>query len=213
MKLNIFTPDFITQLIVMGASALLLWLCWVVKKVVDRYNFDKHIKKEKEAIHGFTAISNIYAAMDNIKRLEASGRVSLVSVSNGGAVPVAGSVIYGRLVDIKVPDITDYKEREYFLQKYKQFRVDGQYINMVLEAISTKKLISFKEKDLSPCFLKNVLLEENIEGVMFHHLFSDVNKWKQYMLVIEGVNLTEEEKAIVINNINFIKLNFKNSHS
>jgi hypothetical protein len=213
MKLNIFTPDFITQLIVMGASALLLWLGWVVKKVVDRYNFDKHIKKEKEAIHGFTAISNIYAAMDNIKRLEAIGRVSLVSVSNGGDVPVAGSVIYGRLVDIKVPDITDYKEREYFLQKYKQFRVDGQYINMVLEAIRTKKLISFKEKDLSPCFLKNVLLEENIEGVMFHHLFSDVNKWKQYILVIEGVNLTEEEKAIVINNINFIKLNFKNSHS
>lgn len=177
---------------------------------------DKRKAKEKEKkvrimIDGLRSIATVYTCMQNVYSLEGIDLVYLLEISNDGNIPRAGSKIFARLIEIKThPD--SKKNRNYFMQTYGEFRIDEQYINMVLEAKHTQVGVEIKRDKMPACLLKNILLSESIDYVEYYHVYSDTDKWRQYIIGIatkdKTVRHSEFTDAMIENNITQIRYNF-----
>ena len=178
---------------------------------------DKRKEKIKEAkvklmIDGLRSVATVYSCMEQIYQLEQVGLVYLLEVSNDGDMPRAGSKIFARLIEIKTNPV-EFKDKEYYMHNYEEFLIDEQYINMVLEAKQTKKAVKFITSESKPCILKTISLAEDVTYTEYFHVYSDTEKWRQYIIGIstrqKDVPDNHTTNAMIENNITQIRYNFK----
>jgi len=179
---------------------------------LDKRKAKKKEAKVKRMIDGLRSIATVYQCMEHIHQLEKVGLVYLLEVSNDGDIPKAGSKIYARLIEMKSEEQT-FKDRDYYMQRYGEFLIDEQYINMVLEAKQTQEAVKFVTEKSESCLLKTIMIAENVTYAEYYHVYSDTEKWRQYIVGIatkdKDVPDNHEVNAMILNNITQSRYNFK----
>ena len=213
MNLDIFSKDFVSQLIIMGLSAVLLWSGWIIKKGIDSYNTKKQKKQKEDYLSSLKAVANVYKSMSNINDLLEVNRVFLLEVSNGGHRPKPGGVIYAKSIEIKVDFDSPNNTRDDLLAKYEKVRVDESYIRMILQAQMTEKPYTFLVDKHDPCILKSFYLSEGVKYSEIYHIYTDPTVEKMFILSISTTKENETfknevTKAVIESEINHLIYNF-----
>ena len=182
------------------------------KTWIDKRKDKLKAKKVQKMIDGLRSIATVYQCMEHLHALESVGLVYLLEISDSGELPRAGSKIYARLIDIKV-DEKSFEDRDYHLQNYGEFLVDEDYISMVLKTKESQKKVIFETDKEEPCVLKTIMLTEKVVYTEFYHVYSDTEKWKQYIVGISSGTVPTEDNmsvaAMIDNQITQIRYNFK----
>ncbi len=213
MNLNIFSKDLVSQLIIMGLSAFLLWTGWIIKKVIDTYNIQKEKKKKQDYLNSLKAVANVYKAMSIINSLPEINRVFLLEVSNGGHKPRPGSIIYAKAIEIKVDSDLPNNSREDLLYKYERVRVDENYIRMVLQAQLSEEPYKFYVDNHEHCILKDFYINEEVKYSEINHVYTDIEGEKMFILSISTTKEneyfeTETVRALINSSLDQLIYNF-----
>ena len=161
----------------------------------------KKRSKDVKMLHGLRAIVLVGEAMDMIKENTPAERVLLLEVADSGEVPRPGSRMFSRAIDVKLGH-HDSKPRQDILAHYGEFLIDQAYIDMVIEAKRTQRAYKFEVDKHPPCLLKSIYIDEEIKYSEIHHVYSDTEKWRQYILSIstnkEGEHFTDAKARAAI---------------
>ena len=158
----------------------------------------QHIKtylgRRKEAakiryVDRLKAISQLCNSMEEIQAIKQVYRVFLVEVSNGGAKPRPGSVMYAKAVELRTED---RKVGEWLKEKYKQVPLDGPYIDMCIQAQSSNAPYVFDVEEHAPCILRDFYLAEKIRYSEIHHIYTDVEVEKMFIMSVATRGLPED---------------------
>ena len=149
------TADNITSIIV----AIIAALGGVTgQRVFDYWKAKKQDKLKDSAVHGLTHMAEVYRAMERIITVTSVERFVIFKGSNGGGVPRPGQPFYASAVHEKHKD----EHHERLVEKYKRIEVDANYIQMLLETISTGRK-SLDVDKMEPGLLRSIYRSEGIQ--------------------------------------------------
>jgi hypothetical protein len=187
-------------------------VAFIARDLYVRIVNKKKRSKETKMLHGLKAIVLVGEAMDMIKENSPAERVLLLEVSDSGEAPKPGSRMFSRAIDVKLGN-HDSKPRQDILAHYGEFLIDQAYIDMVIEAKRTQRAYRFDVDKHPPCLLRSIYIDESIKYSEIYHVYSDTEKWKQYIVSIstnkEGEQFTDTKgRAAIDIGINAIRQAF-----
>lgn len=168
-------------------------------------------KKKSTMLLGLKSIRILYESMEQIMNLTKADRVLLLEVSNSGGIPKAGEKIYSRAIEVK---LEDNSLRLPILNDYEKIRVDQEYISMVIEAKEKKMPYVFDVENHRGCLLKSLYEQEGIKYAEIYHIYSDTDKWRQFIVSVSTFSDDERfddehQMAIISNNIHRMRQAFE----
>lgn len=120
---------------------------------------DAKVKSHYDTLVAMRDCKEFMLKIGNFKTVH---RVLLLKGSNSGGIPVVGAPYYARAIE-------GAGEYTYTMENFSQVRVDYQYIQMLLNLISNKKIEIDVEK-LPECLIRKIYETENVKKSVWFYI-------------------------------------------
>ena len=137
----------------------------LIERKLSKLKQTKQDKKRQSHYDTLVAMRDCKEFMNRMGKLNSVHRVLLLKGSNSGGIPVLGAPYYTRAID----GAGDYA---YALENFKETKVDLQYIQLLINVISQKK-ITIDVDSISTSLIKNIYDTEGVKKSIWYFLGSN----------------------------------------